>query len=330
MSETNKSARSVGGKNNPTDEAEQERINALPPDLKLDYRGFSCGTLSEPVPSYIKADCETVEKGANNSWLVFGRDRPGPRTSGYGGRGDTQAGAIDIVVGRMGWKARSFGSPASVGKKGPKIWTDPDFTKDAARIYISQKTDVDSNFGLAKGKVGEVKSKSAIALKADGIRIVAREGIKLVTRTDRNNSQGGEVTSANGIDLLATNNDEELQPIPKGRNLTEALERLAEHISKLNGVVDSFIMYQDAFNKAVTHHTHYGPAKIIETPPVGFIWETTVSLPVQSSGIKTSIDLLSQDKRSLMSHKINLATYKKKYLSPEGKKYINSRYNNTT
>ena len=305
--------------------AQLARFENTPEYLRLDARGLAGGTLGEPLPAYISAPCEKVLQGANNTWLVFGRDRLQSRLSGYGGRGDTQAGAMDIVVGRLG----SFG--VSVDKSGQKSWVDPSVKWDAARIYLSQKTDVDDNFYLADGHVGNAKTKSAIALKADGIRIVAREGIKLVTRTDAVNSQGGEIAEAVGIDLLATNNDEELQPIPKGGNLKESLEQLTTHVSKLNGIVDSLLMYQTAFNEALTHHTHIAPLKIIPSPAgVGFVWETAPSIPVVSKGIKTMIDHLSQTKRSLMIHKTNLASYKFKYFNPAGSKYINSRYNNTT
>jgi hypothetical protein len=303
----------------------EARFENAPENLRLDLRGLAGGALAEPQPSFITTSSEKIVKGANNQWIVFGRDRLQSRLSGYGGRGDTQAGSIDIVIGRYGAFAQS------VDDTGQKVWCDPSVKYDAARIYISQKTDVDDNFYLADGQVGNAKTKSAIALKADGIRIVAREGIKLITRTDAVNSQGGEIAEAVGIDLLATNNDEDLQPIPKGNNLKEALDKLTCHVSKLNGIVDSLLMYQTSFNEALTHHTHIAPLKIIPSPAgVGFVWETAPSLPVVSKGIKTMIDHLSQTKRSLMTHKSNLAMYKFKYFNPAGSKYINSRYNNTT
>jgi len=305
------------------DSADARQEN-LPEDMAINYRGIAGDPLKEPVPAYITTSSEKVVKGSNNSSIVLGRDRPGSRISGYGGRGDTQAGSIDLVAGRLGASAQAFSA-----NPGKRVWVDPSLKHDAARIYMSQKTDVDENFGLADGKVGNAKTKSTVAIKADGVRIIARDGIKLVTRTDGVNSQGGEIAEAVGIDLLATNNDEDLQPIPKGDNLREALEKLVTHVDKLNGIVDSLLMYQTKFNEALTHHTHIGPFKIIPVG-VGFVWETTPSIPVVSTGIKTMIDHLSQTKRSLMTHKTNLGIYKMKYFTPAGEKYINSRYNNTT
>ena len=143
--------------------------------------------------------------------------------SGYGGSGDTHCASIDMVAGRMASNA------ASVTGDGEAMSTDPNFKLDAARIYISQKTDIDTNFGITDGLVGNATAKSGIGLKADGVRIVAREGIKLVTKTDMKNSQGGAVDQISGIDLIAGNDDEELQPIPLGNNLEEALVKLTDH-----------------------------------------------------------------------------------------------------
>ena len=50
-------------------------------------------------------------------------------------------------------------------------------------------SDIDDNFELVDGSIGNSKNKSAIAMKADGIRIIAREGIKLVTKTDNANRE---------------------------------------------------------------------------------------------------------------------------------------------
>lgn len=282
--------------------------------FKVSSKGIAGDNIAEGVPNYLQAPSEKVIGNTNNSWIVLGRDRPRSRLSGYGGKGDTQCGSIDIVVGRMGHRARK------VDANGEQLWVDPDFKRDAARIYISQKTDIDENFGLADGKVGKSKTKSGIALKADDVRLIARQGIKLVTRTDVMNSQGGKVQTIPGIDLIAGNNDEDLQPMVKGNNTKIALERIIHHIDKLNGIVDAFLMAQMEMNEAATHHFHYSPFFALPTTPA-----IDVLVP---KGIKTQIDLLSKVKRSLVAHKANLAAFKITYLNPAGSKYISSRYNN--
>ena len=286
------------------------------PDLanNTGARGIAGARVLEPVPRFISADCETVIANENNASIVLGRDRPNNRISGYGGRGETQCAMIDVVCGRMG------ADPRQVNEQGEFTEVNPDFKLDAARIYISQKTDIDENFGLVPGRVGIADTKSGIALKADGIRIIARDGIKLITRTDMLNSQGASVESVVGIDLIAGNDDTDIQPMVKGSNLVAAIEELVSHVDALSGIVDSFLMSQMEFNSFATTHFHISPGWGAPTPP---------SPTMVSSGVATAVKQLTQTKLSLLSHKANLAMYKINFLNPIGKKYINSRYNNT-
>jgi len=263
----------------------------------------------ETIPMYLSNARETVI-GNNekvNAQIVLGVDRPSSRFSGYGGKGHTEASSVDIVVGRMGYAPKH-------------AYVDPNFTTDAARILVTQKTDVDTNFKLNPGMVGVAPAKSAVALKADGIRLVAREGIKFVTGVDSKNSQGGDNVSITGIDLIAGNYDEDMQPIPKGHNLALSIGRLADHISQLNGIVDHLLTTQMNFNESLTHHYHYSP------------WygnPTTPSDAVVGKGVKTMIDFLQETKRSLITNKTNLVNFKQTYCSPSGERYINSRWNHT-
>jgi len=302
MSTRKKAISSLGAEKNLKD-----RFAEVNKDQSISAKGIGGDPLKEEVPHLVKTASEKIFENGHNSWIVLGRDRPASRLSGYGGRGDTQAAAIDIVAGRMGHEAKAFIT-------GKRVWVDPDFKKDAARIYISQKTDVDENFQLVAGNIGISKTKSAIALKADGVRLIGREGIKLVTGGDRTNSQGGSINSILGIDLIAGNDDSDLQPMVK------ALRKLTLHLDKLNGIVDSILMSQMAFNTALTHHFHFSPF---------FGLPTTPSPVVVSGGIKCMVDHLLQAKRSLMMHKANLALFKISYFSPAGGKYILSRWNNT-
>jgi len=296
------------------DPASQRYLSGISSDSAVFNKGIGGDKLKEPVPTYLSTPCENVVANENNASIVLGRDRPASRLSGYGGKGDTQAGSIDIVCGRMG------SSPREVDNMGKPLYVDPNFKLDSARIYLSQKTDIDQNFDLAAGTVGNSKTKSGIAIKADGVRIIAREGIKLITRSDRRNSLGAEVKSIVGIDLIAGNDDSDLQPIPKGANLIDGLKSLTNHVDKLNGIVDAFLTSQMEFNEAVTHHTHNSPF---------FALPTTPSVILIPSGIKTMISQLTQAKVSLMSHKANLATFQFNYLEPSSRKFINSRYNHT-
>lgn len=277
--------------------------------------GIAGDPLVEGVPKFIQTQTEKVYSGGNNTFIVLGRDRPHNRLSGYGGAGYTQAGAIDIVAGRFGADAKSVFSESC-----EQAWVNSSFERDAARIYISQRTDVDRNFKLAGGRIHHADNRSAIALKADGIRIIGREGIKLITKTDAVNSQGAPITKVTGVDLIAGNDDSNLAPLVRGDRLTEALTKIIAHIDKLNGIVDSLLMTQMQFNNELTHHFHISPFAGIATSP---------SPPVVARGKKTLIDHLENDKKSLKTHKKGLQNYKKTYLCMDGAKYINSYYNNT-
>ena len=309
---TDKKAISLSGENI-SDVQILERLAKIDPEQKIHAQGIGGDPLYEPVPQFIKTHSENILENGHNAWIVLGRDRPSNRLSGYGGRGDTQAASIDIVAGRMGYKAKAF------SEQQKRIWVDPDFENDAARIYISQKTDVDENFKLAAGRIGNIKTRSAIAIKADEVRFVARGGIKLITGTDKKNSQGGNGESFSGIDIIANNDDSDLQPMVKGNNLKEALRRIVFHMDKLNGIVDSLLMAQMLFNTALTHHFHFSP--FFGLPP-------TPSPIVVAAGVKTMIDHLTQTKMSLISHKVNLGMFKMSYLHPAGSNYISSRWNN--
>jgi hypothetical protein len=290
----------------------QEFLGQQDDRSKAAARGVAGDKVYEPVPNFLSTPSENVMTNENNAWIVLGRDRSASIMSGYGGKGDTQAASIDIVAGRMGSDVRSFDDA------GEKLFVNPSFKKDAARIYISQKADIDKYFDLAAGKVGNAFTKSGIGIKADNVRIIGRESIKLVTATDRKNSQGGEIKSVVGIDLIAGNNDEDLQPFVKGDNLVSALTELVDHMDDLTGVVDTLLMAQFEFNDAITSHYHTSPFFAAPTLP---------SEVLMSKGVRTMISHLQKTKASLLKQKINLGLFKQNYLNKTGEKYINSRFN---
>ena len=213
---------------------------------------------------------------------------------------------IDIVVGRMA--------------ESPKddVYVDPDFEVDAARIYISQKSDIDSYFGLAKGS-GNSVTRSAIAVKADAVRLISRENIKIVSGIDSKNSQGGNIESAKyGVDIIANNLDSDLQPMVKGNNLVEAMMRLTHHVQKLNAIVDGLLVSQSKLNQEVKDHWHVVNPKFGRTFP---------SIPVQAVGQIVNWRLMGKTKTSLRANRVNLKNFEKNYLTQSGRGYINSRYN---
>lgn len=276
----------------------------------------ACGGQGEDAnPLLNPMDCEREITNSHNASIVLGKDRPGGLCSGFGGRGDTHCGSIDLVAGRMAWRARSHND------EGEKIYVDPNFTVDAARVYISQKTDVDHNFRLAKGSQPYANTRSAVAIKADGVRLIAREGIKLVTGVDKVNSQGTETRIRHyGIDLIAGNDDSDLQPMVKGRNLSRCLYRVWHHIDALAGIVDMFLHSQMQFNASVMSHTHW--TAFFGTP-------VSTSPGVMISGVPTTINQFARVKIGLVAHYKNTAMARANYLYASSTNWINSYYNQT-
>ena len=244
---------------------------------------------------------------------MLGKDRPGSKLSGYGGRGDGRAGTIDLVTGRMS------ANPQAVDSFGREISADPNFKIDASRIYISQKTDIDDNFDLARGKVGRSTAKAGLAIKSDAVRVISRDGIKLVTGTDLRDSVGEDIYSVSGIDLIAGNDDSDLQPLVLGSNINESLNKLSNFVDQLAGIVSSAITYQMKFNTKVAAHTHVTCFFGTPTAP------SEVLIP---AGVDVAASHGGKTIPSLVKFRTNIKFHKQTYYAVSGDKYINSSYNN--
>ena len=288
-----------------------------------EYSGANNGKLvAQPVPKFVKTEGEHVKQGPGNQWMVFGRDRCASRGSGYGGAGDTHCDSIDIVVGRMATQANSN---FHVDPVFADQMASPYVPSDAARIYISQKTDIDKNFKLKSGPIGVSPSvgKSAIGIKADAIRIMSREGIKIVTGCDMKNSQNAPLDAISGIDLIAGNlldGQYNLEPLVKGGKLLGALLHLTFLIEKVISQVDSNLKTQMEFNMAVGTHFHNSPFSGMTT---------TNSIDLSPGAAKEAINHLQQNVSQLKSLRQNIKNFKSNFLYPSGEHYINSRKNNT-
>ncbi len=311
--------------------ADRVVFDTLSEQAQAEFFGFGKGTRKDiDVPEYITVKEEkVVNKG--NSYIVLGLDRPSNIVSGYGGSKDTHCAAIDIVAGRVGYHARRRDNNNKL------LRVDPNFKLDAARIYISQKANVDSYFGLPQGTVGNTTKdspRSTIALKADTLRFVARENIKLVTRTDKKNSQGGDLTNATtqtyGIDLIAMNDDSDLQPLVKGTNLQRCLTETIDAVHDLRELFKNFLEYNRTLTQALLTHTHRSPFYGQLTSP-----DFENLLP---DGIEVLINTITNVEAQLMLHMQKMSGIKQNYLdTPGGAEatendkglFILSKYNNT-
>jgi len=248
-------------------------VNSIPSDSGLLHSGVPRKHL-------------TFREAANNSviqhmgaYIVLGTDRPSHLGTGGGASGYSNADAIDIVVGR-GQNLKSSKVPKTgfgdvggtedyYGDGPPEGFiVGPMFTADAARIYVSSRTNIDHNFGIATSprdahRGSNAHPVSGIGIKADRVRMIARDNIKIVTGQNQGftggkelNSLGGNSTQAGTISLIGGNyTDSEiklaglfqpdgviqsipyLQPAIKGDNLTQCLEALFTYIDKIEGAV---------------------------------------------------------------------------------------------
>lgn len=212
---------------------------------------------------YEKATGEVILDGNSNCFIVLGRDRNAGTMSGRGGQGHTGASAIDIIVGHLGPRPYEdfFGIKQNVGK---------DFKNDAARIYMSQKCNIDQYFEIPKiqSELGGIKfdiensfDKSGIGIKADNIRVIGRETIKIVTSHGGQNTLNGEAILG-GIDIIAGYNllglDQclDLQPMVKGNNLIMLLRDMIMLIESNLATVSDFMKRQKEINDLLAKHTH--------------------------------------------------------------------------
>jgi hypothetical protein len=280
------------------------------------------------VPVFNAIPCENVYSHGN-AFIVLGKDRLG---SSLTSRSETHAAAIDIVAGRKGHLATHRDSKEKL------VIVDADPVLDAARIYISQRCAVDKDFRIPRGVVGftgDESPKSTVALKADTLRLIARENIKLVTKTDAYNSQGGELKNIGlqrfGIDLIACGDDRDMQPLVKGENLKQCLTEVVGAINELRGLFNNYVDESRQVMIAMANHTHISPFYGSPTSPP---WTGATQ-----ASIKSLISIVTDVTAQLGLHATKCAMIETNYLGAteviewvtEERKstYILSKYNNT-
>ena len=290
-------------------------------------RGLNCSNSPELITVYDRAPCEHVVS-KKDAYIVLGRDRTASKASGYGGSGQTGAHMIDMVVGRN-----------------KRLKGNPSFMKDAARIYISQKTDSDLNFECSEGHVGLSKQRSGIGMMADDVRISARKGIKLITHgRGTETSLGVKEETTVGIDLIGGNQgaatDVEavqdpsglfpiskevptMQGIAKSVQTAYAIKNLVDIVNNLAAVLENFLLYQQAINTIVST----GMSANVSPPVTGF-----VSIPLTVAGAammapSTAIGTLCQG--PMKAFRANTNSYMNNHLENGSPYWIGSRFNYT-
>ena len=315
-----------------------------PPPAYVPRRGLPGTTIAdslfnseavEPVPAYRSTSAEKViQKG--NAFIILGKDRPSDPASGYGGNpGETDNGAIDIVVGLGGQYAdpkKAVSRQFSAGKQ----------VGDTARIYISARADIDDYLGLPTGGDGSEgnrsKAKSAVAIEADDIRLHARRGIKLVTK----NAHSGDSTMNGqkiknvvyGIDLIAGGFEQTdqatgipyLQPIPKGENLQVCLERIIESIKDTEILAVELAKELMLIISAIVNTPILTPVPTPAgpVPTLGYF-----SPAIESTELNFQKSILDMNATHMLNLNLKLMAIKNDFLNKTGQYSILSEYNRT-
>jgi|7_EtaG_2_1085326.scaffolds.fasta_scaffold00420_2 hypothetical protein len=241
--------------------------------LTEEERGAFAGVDGSPNPQKLpelnKRDDEKVIGGNYGSYIILGSDRLNNDEIKKYGKGRGQQGCfasahIDLIAG--------LDSASQYLNRVPTLPKNPTSDRDAARVYISQNCDVDDQFQCPLGTIGNVRARSAVVAKADQVRIIGRNGIKIISGADEINSKGRKLRSVAPIDLIAgsefgmygANPDDVvlpsgfpmMQPIPRGFHLQEALLEILKLIQSVNGALDFFYQHQQEYNNVIMSHTH--------------------------------------------------------------------------
>ena len=290
-------------------------------------------------PQYKQAPNERVMSGPGGAQLVFGTDRPSNQASGYGAKGVTGLASPGSARGEI-VAGRNASSGGGDGVK-PGTHVDNNYFSDAARLLVCETTNVDTNFGLVEGVVGNARGQSAVVAKADQIRMIGRGGIKIVTGPGNNvkgfglkgetNSKGGKLPPAPGIDLIAGNNvdprrvrgpnflPEEvqtLQPIALGYNTRDALLELGQ-------VLDDVL--SELHNLAVSTTSAFGKLSVglaaAAVPFAGPVALASTSFFMAQASLTIAAKVLP----SIHQTRATKAIWQVNYLQPFGYKFIGSR-----
>tara|TARA_R100001082_G_scaffold36533_1_gene19209 strand:- start:494 stop:1516 length:1023 start_codon:yes stop_codon:yes gene_type:complete len=311
--------------------------------------GLANQDIDEAIPTYEKAPCEDVRHGKNNTMIIFGRDRPSIRNSGYGAKGSTQCGRIDLIAGLA----------SSFSKDGPPdsdVLVSPNFVQDASRIYISQRADIDAYMGLAELNILEQqensKSVAAIGMKSDCIRMHARKNIKIITGKARFEGLGadGEPLSSGGkneipgtISFIAGNYTEDetksvlnfldpegggverkikkVQSLVKGDNMVNALEEIMLMIDDLLNLISINNTNISTLSRSLSSHFHDA------TPGFGGPSSPSSGAKIGTGLVKLQVKN-NRTKYQLASRRTDF--FRTNFLKSTGPVYINSRYVYTT
>jgi len=202
---------------------------------------------ASPVPRLAGYEILLHSDGVNNTHIVCGKDRKDHMYSGYST--DHKEGAIDIVVGLNGNAIESRNGKITNKR------VNKNFNRDAARIYLSQKADIDSYINCEEGD--EAQATSAILVKADAVRVVARNDLKLITGHDIHDADGNKISSVGRIELIGGVG--QLEPLVKGNQLVQFLSEIVDIMKQNLDIFNKYVTTELGIYKLINMHVHHSP-----------------------------------------------------------------------
>ena len=252
---------------------------------------------NEKMPTYEQAENETIlprkRKPGNNSYIIFGKDRPADLSSGNGGKGLLGSNSIDIVVGlassHRGQDAEYFDKDTMVGKN---------VFSDAARIYISQRTDLHRHFGITEGDPSSFSSSkgSGIAVKADHVAVLGRKTVVIKAGLAHGkNLPNGREPDADGREIDQDENRIELigrqsiplQPAVRGENLRQYLKLLTDSVQANKSAIIKIQKDIAKLRIALAGHIHVSPVGPT-APSIGLVGSAIRKVPEELQDVGLS------------------------------------------
>jgi len=188
--------------------------------------------------------------------IVLTRDNFGHRATGLGGAGATKCEAIDIVAGSLS---------CSKELKNGKTQSRANFAEDGARIYLTERGDINAYFATAKsdsaGVSASSKMKSGIGIKSDHTLVIGRERVRILAGVSK--YDGGErLVTGNQptkpiIEIGATSSERHHKAV-LGDNLVKYLKEVNDTISDLNQKIASIEIDLLRYKFAMAKHVHPG------------------------------------------------------------------------
>lgn len=287
--------------------------NSLSPKKDVSGRGINGKNRIVSLPTYNAIDAAKTNEH-NGSYITMAQDAPRGPGTGHSATG-APAASIDLVCGRV--------SAVAEAAKNSNLFVNDDFDHDAARLYISQTTDLDKACKLAEGDNPKFENRSGVAIIADNVAIKGRLGVKIVTSPNGDhNSKSGKISSGTGVELIANNNDSDLQPLVKGDNLIDCIYAIYKRIDKLADMVMDVAGENATLGLALGLHTH-----TVASTPKGMLAAPSEALaPLAAKFVATNINV---GLVGGLGVKTNLFFDEFNYTYSLGNSYINSDFNRT-